>query len=414
MVTIDLTNLYSILAKQRSVTYESQVRRFANEYAERVMDAAWENVSLPSPITCRDTRKYLRIVTFTALGSFLSSFVRRDAKYDRNDLSDAYGLHDDWMQLRKAHGIDEPHPSSKSFLGDLEKLQWNYCRAAEFYREAAEFNLSRDNKYPALPNLFNASYCNLRSGDCEESERTLRELEAAIGRIREIPDWQDKYKKQSLTSFKEFDLELWSHLGWCDHYIHHPNWNTDEGVRAAFEGKWDLLTSGRNRQSVLTLDLATNIYSDPQWMKNQREIADVIWQTLHVDYSKGRIVKVARVLELLIQKRIVEYGKVAAGLALACILAFGTIQPAEATQREDPSPYVQTLFEDMQDVGLMARETVLDPMYGDKLMNSVAKRMDSFSDSQIKVMYEIRDTVDREYLNLSLFVGPADQDRTGV
>ena len=58
MLTIDPANIYSILSAQTHVSYESEVRRLAKEYSEKVQKAAWGKISPPNPITCDDVRAH--------------------------------------------------------------------------------------------------------------------------------------------------------------------------------------------------------------------------------------------------------------------------------------------------------------------------------------------------------------------
>ena len=309
-----------VLEMSSKLSYEDAVRKLSLEYGKKVNEEAWVAVIRPKEIKCELVQQYLRKVALTALGVGLSSYFRRDAKYASQDLSDSWGLLKEWLTLRQEHGITTEHPSEFAYRGLLLSLQWDFAEAGDLFEKAAELNLERRNKYPALPNLFNAAYCYCHDRKYDKTEEALNKLEIAISILKEQDNWEQMYKTNSLTSFKEFDLELWQYLGWCDYYIHHPDWNSDESIKASFEAKWEHLISGRLNNTVITSDLAAAIFSDPHWAQNHRDVTEAIWNSICIDSAKNRIVRLARILNIMLDRRGLK-SSLATSTAAAVLLA---------------------------------------------------------------------------------------------
>jgi tetratricopeptide (TPR) repeat protein len=359
MISLDPTHLVDVITRQHSVPYSSELCRISRDYADSVRKSAESKFGAASPFTREGWQPDVAVKAEEALGIFLSLFFRRDAKYDRSDLAEGYNLYDKWISLRQSHGETEPHPSQFAYEGTLLGLQWRFAEAAPLFERAAELNLMRPNKYPALTSLFNAADCWNHCGEFAKSKVVLQKLEDVIGIIQREPDWEAQYRARSLSSFKSFDLRLWACLGWCDHYIHLPTWESDPTIVAAFEGKWDQLTTGRMGKSKMTLDVAAVIFSDIHWVRNRNDIAEAVWKSIYLDSAHNWVVRLGRTVNLLLDRKHIDFSGLRVGVA-ALIVAASLIYPSLAErppsgiESQDAAAPVVLMLNDLQTTELFS------------------------------------------------------------
>ncbi len=345
-------SLLKFLLDRKGCPYEDKVSELSRERKKQVARRVLRQIGQPPPMTLEEFRTYFRKQSMAYLSAHLSAFIRRDVCYARADLEEVYGFLENWRDIRSLDGKHAPHPTELFVSATLLSLQWRFAEAAALFLDSARLTLERPNKYPALPSLFNASYCLVKCAAIDESKEALHKLEEAIQLMESTPDWRKMYRQHSLGGSKTHEPGLWLHLAWCDHYIHHPDWFASEKIRASFNAKWDILTGGDvTRGNTLTIDLAAVIFCDPEWAFKRSDLVQAVYKTIRVETAGGPIARLPRKLRLMFTRSKIDFSHLRRTAALWMLMVLTSFVHLNAAGiKPAPLPHQSISFVGADDI----------------------------------------------------------------